>query len=63
MIHHHDEVNKVQLQTYFITFIIFSNIKGKGDMTIIYNSFAIDKLRFSDYGINLSGNMKQLKIN
>ena len=42
MIHHHDEVNKVQLQTYFITFIIFSNIKGKGDMTIIYNSFAID---------------------
>ena len=62
MIHHHDEVNKVQLQTYFITFIIFSNIKGKGDMTIIYNSFAID-MRFSNYSTNLSGNMKLLIIN
>ena len=44
MIHHHDEVNKVQLQTYFITFMIFSNIKRQGDMIIIYSSFSIDKL-------------------
>ena len=39
MIHHHDEVNKVQLQTYFITFMILSNIKRHGDMIIIYSSF------------------------
>ena len=45
MIHHHDEVNKVQLQTYFINFTIFSNIKRQGDMIIIYSSFSIDTPR------------------